>query len=540
MSERDLRAGTDTETTLRTRPRAGLRTSAQPREAVRKGVRLAELLCPLAAAADAAAMLPPDTAQRTALIAVGLGRVLNFPADSQADLLHAGLVRHLGCSATSHEETRLMGDDFELRDAMNPVDRGSPLELLKGASRGFAKQLPPMRRARVVASFMARAPIVMPRIFSARCEVSARLARRLGLSDAAVRALDEAYERFDGKGLPRRRRGEGQSPLSGVLAVAEWVAMFLPLPGGETLALDALARRAGGQFDPAVVGALVGAREEILAPARRDAPLTALLDAEPDPHRAMGDPREVAQVLADFADIKSTFTLGHSRRVATLARDAARAQGLAAAAVDAVELAGWLHDLGRVSVSNAIWDKPGPLDAGEWDKVRAHAHFTDRVLAAAAPFAAVGWLATADHERMDGRGYPRGAAPSGAARILAAADLVAALSEPRPHRPAHAADRVAAIAVEEAASGRLDRAAVNAVLEAAGGTTLRAELPRGLTEREVDVLRLLARGHVDKEIATSLGISHRTVHHHNQSIFAKLEVKTRGAAALAAMECGVI
>jgi HD-GYP domain-containing protein (c-di-GMP phosphodiesterase class II) len=522
------------------RGEAARRTPAERARGHERGVRLAELLCPLAAAADAAAMLPPETAQRTALIALGLGRVLNFPAASQADLLYAGLVRHLGCSATSHEETRLMGDDLELREAMNPIDHGSPIELLKGASRGFAKTQTPMRRARVVASFMARAPIAMPRIFSARCEVSARLGRRLGLSEAAVRTLDEAYERHDGKGMPRRRRGESQSPLSGVLAVAEWVAMFLPLPGGETLALDAMARRAGGQFDPAVVGSLMGAREEILAPARRDAPLAALLDAEPEPHRAMGDPREVAQVLADFADIKSTFTLGHSRRVATLARDAARAQGLAANAVDALELAGWLHDLGRVSVSNAIWDKPGALDAGEWDKVRAHAQFTERVIAGAAPFAAVGWLAAADHERMDGHGYPRGATPAVAARILAAADLVAALGEPRPHRPAHAPDRVAAIAVEEAGAGRLDRGAVNAVLEAAGGTKLRAEPPRGLSERELDVLRLLARGQVDKEIAGALGISHRTVHHHNQSIFTKLEVTTRGAAALFAMENGLI
>jgi HD-GYP domain-containing protein (c-di-GMP phosphodiesterase class II) len=503
-------------------------------------VRLAELLCPLATAADAAAMLPPETALRTALIALGLGRALGMPETAQADLLYAGLLRHLGCSVTSHEETRLMGDDFELREAMNPVDRGSPLELLKGASRGFAKGQPPMRRARVVASFMTRAPLVMPRIFRARCEVSVRLARRLGLGDAAVRALDEAYERHDGKGLPRGRSGQGLSPLSGVLAVAEWVAMFLPLPGGETLALDALARRAGGQFDPAVVRALTGAREEILAPARKEAPMDAVLDAEPGPQRALGDARAVAQVLADFADLKSTFTLGHSRRVARLAADAARAQGLGDNAVDAVEMAGWLHDLGRVSVSNAIWDKPAPLDAGEQDKVRAHVQFTERVLTAAAPFAAVAWLAVADHERMDGRGYPRGTTPSGTARILAAADLVAALSEARPHRPAHPRDRVAAIAVEEATAGRLDRAAVNAVLEAAGGMQPRAEPPHGLSEREGDVLRLFARGAANKEIAAALGLSHGEVREHKESIFAREGLTTRGAAALFVAENGLI
>ena len=503
-------------------------------------MRLAELLCPLAAASDAGAALPPETAQRTALIAMGTGRVLGFSSVARSDLLYAGLLRHMGCSATAHEETELMGDEQELRAALNPVDKGSPREMFAGARRGFAQGQSRLRRARTVAGFMLRAPVAVPRIFAARCEVSALLGRRLGLSEAAVRALDEAYERFDGKGLPRRRRGAALSPLSAVLAVAECVAMFVTLPGGEALAFDTLKRRAGGEFDPQVVRALGGAREEILAPARRPAPLSALLEAEPQPHRTVDDLRAVAQVLADFADLKSTFTLGHSRKVAALARQAAQAMGLPAADVEAVELAGWLHDLGRVSVSNAIWDKPGPLDAGEWEKVRAHPQFTERVLSAAAPFAALGRLAAADHERMDGGGYPRGAAPSGAARILAAADLVQALCEPRPHRPAHPPARAAALAVEEAAAGRLDRAAVNAVLAAAGQTGVRAAAPRGLTEREIEVLRLLARGQVDKEIAGALAISHRTVHHHNQSIFAKLEVTTRGAAALVAIELGVV
>jgi HD-GYP domain-containing protein (c-di-GMP phosphodiesterase class II) len=498
-------------------------------------VRLAELLSPLAAATDAAAALPPDTSQRTALIALGLGRALALPAASLSDLLYAGLVRHLGCSATAHEETRLMGDDQELHLAMNPLDHASPVEVFKGAAKGFGRGRSVGRRARAVTSFLVQGPSAMPRIFAARCEVSARLAKRLGLSDSAVLALDEVYERFDGKGMPRRRRGEALSPLSGVLAVAEWMAMFVPLPGGEAVAFETLTRRAGGQFDPKVVRALAGARDEILAPARQAAPLVALLDAEPAPRRSVDDPRAVAQVLADFADIKSTFTVGHSRGVAALARQAAQGLGLGEAEVAALELAGWLHDLGRVSVSNAIWDKPGPLDAGEWEKVRAHPQFTERALAAP-PFAAVAHLAAADHERMDGGGYPRRVTPPLAARILAAADFVRALREPRPHRPAYPLDRAAALAVQEAAAGRLDRAAVNAVLDAAGQTGTRAAPPRGLTERELDVLRLLARGRVDKEIAAALAISHRTVHHHNQSIFAKLGVSSRGAAALFAAE----
>jgi HD-GYP domain-containing protein (c-di-GMP phosphodiesterase class II) len=503
-------------------------------------VRLAELLCPLAAAADAGAVLPPETAQRTALIAINLGRTLGLPAQAQSDLLYAGLLRHLGCSVTAHEETRLMGDEQELRSSLTPVDAGSPVQILKGASRGFAKTRSALGRMRTVASFMAQAPRSIPRIFSARCEVSAVLARRIGLGEAVVQALDEAYERFDGKGQPRQRHGTALSPLSGVLAVAEWVAMYLPIPGGEALAFEALTRRSGGQFDPEVVRVLSAAREEILAPARHDTPLAALLAAEPAPHRTVDDLHAVCLVLADFVDLKSTFTLGHSRRVAALARNAAQARGHSDSEVAAIELAGLVHDVGRVSVSNAIWDKPGPLDAGEWIKVRAHPQFTERVLCSVEPFAVVGRLAAADHERMDGTGYPRGTAPHGAAKILAAADLFQSLLEPRPHRAAHNRDQAAAIAVAEAKDGKLDLAAVNAVLQAVGQTTVRVSPPRGLTEREVEVLKLLARGQVDKDIANALGISHRTVHHHNQSIFGKLGVATRGAAALFAIEQGLL
>src|SRR5262247_1014994 len=103
--------------------------------------------------------MPPETAQRTALIAIGLGRAVGLPAAALSDLLYAGLLRHLGCSATAHEETRLMGDEQELRAAFNPVDAASPLQMLSAAGRGFARGRSPLARARTVAGFMARAPV---------------------------------------------------------------------------------------------------------------------------------------------------------------------------------------------------------------------------------------------------------------------------------------------------------------------------------------------------------------------------------------------
>src|SRR5262249_29710741 len=158
------------------------------------------------------------------------------------------------------------------------------------------------------------------------------------------------------------------------------------------------------------------------------------------------------------------------------------------------------------------------------------------ILQSSAPWRSLAPLAASDHERLDGSGYPHAAlAPNAGfpARILAAADVFAALPQARPHRAALVPEHAARMLRPEAARGRLDRAATDAVLASQG--LLRGDrprLPKGVTERELEVLRLLARGLVDKEIATRLGISHRTVHHHNQAVFQKIGVTTRGAAAL--------
>jgi len=505
--------------------------------------RLAELLTPLSLLADLGAGLPAETGLRVAVLGVGLADKLGLSEIDRAAVYYAGLLRHLGCSTTAHEETVLMGDERELRESFNPIDSASPRQMLQAARKGWGKSVGRLEKARRVARFLVKGPKEAPRIFAARCEVAVRLAERLGLDPATRAALDDAFERFDGKGVPRRRKGTAVAAPARILVVAELAAMFAAMPGGASLARDMVVARTGGQVDPDVAAAFLDAREELLGALRAPAMLVPALAAEPGVHRVVGGEVEeaVALVLADFVDMKSPFTLGHSRGVASLARAAAGALGLSPTEQVAVYRAGLLHDLGRLGVSNAIWDKPGALDAGERELVREHVRHTERVLALAPPWRDLAVLAASDHERPDGHGYPRGAPAAGAgiaARVLAAADVYSALTEPRAHRPAHMPGRAAEIVAEAAATGQLDRACANAVLAAAGQLrpTTRTAWPNGLTTREVAILRQLARGHVDKQIAETLGISHRTVHHHNASIYAKLGVATRGAAALFAVE----
>jgi len=121
-------------------------------------------------------------------------------------------------------------------------------------------------------------------------------------------------------------------------------------------------------------------------------------------------------------------------------------------------------------------------------------------------------------------------------RVLAAADVYRALIEPRPHRPPHKVDAAADELRREAREGRLDTEAVEAVLGAAGHETRAPDRPAGLSEREVEVLRFVARGLTNKEIATTLDISVKTAGHHVEHIFTKIGVTTRAAAGLFAMQ----
>jgi putative nucleotidyltransferase with HDIG domain len=241
--------------------------------------------------------------------------------------------------------------------------------------------------------------------------------------------------------------------------------------------------------------------------------------------------------------VKSPYTLGHSCAVAVLAESAARTAGLVEADAVLVRRAAYVHDLGRLGVSNAIWDKPSSLSVGERERVRLHPYLTERMLAASA-LAPLGTVAIAHHERLDGSGYPRGitgdALPM-VARILGAADAYRSKLEPRPHRARLTADQAAAYLRDEVRVGRLDGDAVEGVLQVAGhAVRRRRSWPAGLTAREVEVLRLAARGLAVAAIAAQLGISKKTAANHVEHIYVKIGVSNRARASLFAVKHGLI
>jgi HD-GYP domain-containing protein (c-di-GMP phosphodiesterase class II) len=365
------------------------------------------------------------------------------------------------------------------------------------------------------------------------------------LPEEVVAAIGAAYERWDGRGWPGELEGE-EIPLAARLAqIAEYIEVANRLGGVD--AVKRLAReRRGGDFDPVLADLVEAEGDVILSDLDTVGVWGAVIDAEPALAVMLAGERFDAALLAiaNFVDLKSPYFLGHGRAVSELAGEAGARFGLAEADVRLLRRAGLVHGLGRLGISNAILDKRGPIGAGEWERVRLQPYLTDRMLRQSEALAPVARIAVQHRERLDGSGYPHGLSGAGIsreARILAAADAYQAMREPRPHRPARSAEEAAVELRADVKAGRHDAYAVEAVLGAAGHRVpRRREGPAGLTAREVEVLRLLARGLSNKEIAEGLVISPKTVANHAEHIYAKINASTRAAAGLYAMQHGLL
>jgi HD-GYP domain-containing protein (c-di-GMP phosphodiesterase class II)/DNA-binding CsgD family transcriptional regulator len=498
-----------------------------------------EVLAALSLATDLGSGFAPEKGLRTCVAAVAIARQAGLDDDGTRVVLQTALLRALGCTAFASENAWHFGDDLAFQRDLHTLDPSDPESFAH-----FGEWAGSARAAELRAHFLAIAATVGPQAGQASCEASRDLGTRLRLQAEAIAALDQVAERWDGTGFPGVARGESLTLAARILHVAEQ-AVLACQTGGAAAALGVLGRRSGGQFDPSLVAMVIGDPDALLAALAVDDPLAVALEAEPAPRAtvradALGG---LAEAFADLADLKSRFTLGHSRGVAMFAARAGELAGLEDEAIDRLRVAALLHDVGRTSVSTSIWERPGRLSAGETDQVRLHPYWSERVLVRAPALAGLGPLAGAHHERLDGSGYHRGAAGAGLsreARLLAAADVMHALLEPRPHRPGRDVDGARRVLDEEARAGRLDPGAVGAVIEAAGAPRPRRAWPAELTDREVDVLRLAARGLSNKEIASRLVVSARTVQHHLAHVYDKTGRRTRAGAALFAMEHGLV
>jgi HD-GYP domain-containing protein (c-di-GMP phosphodiesterase class II) len=440
----------------------------------------------------------------------------------------------------------LFDDEIEFRRGFALIDPGRASEMA-GLVFTFLRRANSNSGTLELVAGMARGLVssksASAEILSGHCEVAERLAQRLGLSSAVQRNLGQLYERWDGRGMPNGLKGEAVSQAVRLVSFAQDAIVLEAAFGAET-ARAKLISRSGTAYEP-------GLAEKYLENADS---LTAGLDGigweealalEPEPHVMLSEAQFDAACLAaaDFIDLKTPWSIGHSRAVAVLAGEAARRFGLTHS--DAVDIyrAGLLHDIGQAAVPARILMKPGAFNDSDWEQMRLHPYYGGRVLARPAALARLGEIVAQHHERGDGSGYhrgARGAALSAQGKILAAAEAYQNRIEPRPHRAALTREAAAAALKREAREGRLDSGAVAAVLSAAGhSVAFNKETLAGLTARELDVLRAIAKGQSMKECARAMGISPKTVDNHTQNVYSKIGVKTRGGATLYAIEHGL-
>ena len=498
---------------------------------------LAEIVVTLSLATDIGVGMPMEMMLTSCLLSMRLGDALGLTDAEMREAYYLALTRHAGCTADGPHAAELMGNEHDTVRDFFSVHPSQPFHMMNVIWHNIVDQTrPPLERFGLFMRLMSE----LPQIGVAHCEVAQQLASRLNFDERIQSGLRQFGERWDGKGLPYKLKGEAILLPVRVAQVAHDAVVIHGFFGLEA-AINAMRQRAGSTHDPVIVEKFCAHAENLLTvPASLR---EVVLAAEPGAHHRLNDEQleSVIRAFADFADLQNPFSIGHSTAVASLAEKAARQLRFSNAEVTILRRAGYLHDIGRVGISANIWGKAGALNEADWERVHLHPYFTQRILSQPQALAELGAIASTHHERLDGSGYYRnlsGGMITPPMRLLATAEAYQAMVEERPYRPALSPEQAIQELKRDVRLGRLDGEVVNAVLAAAGQPTpkIRRQHVSDLTERELEILRLVAHGCTNPQIATQLVISRKTVSRHLESIYNKIDVTTRAAATYFAMQ----
>ncbi len=443
--------------------------ASAPGVAGEDGLSMPRILAAFSYALDLTEGQPLGHAERCCVAGMSIGREMALPERELQDLYYALLMKDLGCSANSWKMYHLLGsDDIAAKRDIKTTDwTRANWESLRYALKHVLPGRTFLARARALAEMGAGRVRMARSLVQLRCESGADIARRIGLSEAAAEAIYGLDEMWNGSGHPQGRRGEEIPRLSRIMSFAQTLDAFY-VTRGAFAAEEMAYRRRGRWFDPDVVKAF----HSLLAKGRlweqMDRSREIVAGLAP---RLAVQPAGEAQIeniclaFADIIDAKSPFTFRHSAGVAGAAVAMAQTMGMDERDVTLIRRAALLHDLGKLSVSNAILEKPGQLNAAEWEIVKRHPYYTYEILHRIPRFELLAEIAASHHEKLDGSGYFRGYQAEQlplAARILAVADIYDALAARRPYRDAMPIEKVFRV-MENEAPAKIDARCVDAL-----------------------------------------------------------------------------
>jgi putative nucleotidyltransferase with HDIG domain len=420
-------------------------------------LRLAELLGALSHALDMVEGQPVGHCVRCCWIGIHIGREMAFSETQITELYYTLLMKDVGCSSNAARICQLyMADDIGFKHDFKTVN-GSLPQVLRfvlshtGMNAGLAE------RFRALVNVFQNGGQIAQELMETRCDRGAEIARKMRFSEAVVEGIRNLDEHWNGGGMPTGLSGQAIPIYSRIALIAQVVDVFQTASGPEAAKRE-IQHRAGNWFDPQLAAAFerVASSEEFWQVLRSERLQTAIFELEPAQQRAFVDEDYLDDISAAFAqviDSKSPYTSGHSERVTLFADLIAEQLGFAPESRRRLKRAALLHDIGKLGVSNSILDKPGKLDDTEWVAMKAHTTLGETILSRIEAFRDLAAIAGSHHERLDGKGYPRGLSESELpleVRIVTTADIFDALTADRPYRKAMPVDKALSIMTEMA------------------------------------------------------------------------------------------
>jgi len=419
-----------------------------------QSLRLSQLMAALSHALDITEGQPEGHCVRCCWIGMHIGQHIGLNNDELWTLYYTLLLKDLGCSSNAARICELyVTDDLQFKRDFKWVD-GSLPQVLRFVLRHTGPAAGLRDRLKALGGILSNGDAIAQELIHTRCTRGAAIARQLRFPEAVAQGIHALDEHFNGQGRPDNLAGSA-IPIQARIALLAQVIDVHQASEGHQTALAEVKARAGSWFDPDLVAAFEAVAQEetfwqVLSavPAEMERAVYAL---EPGGHEVTIDEDyldDIAEAFGQVVDAKSPFTAGHSARVALYTALLAESLGVPESRRRWLKRGALLHDVGKLGVSNSILDKPGKLDDAEWQAVQRHASYTEAILGRVRIFDELARVSAAHHERLDGKGYPRGLLAKDICletRIITTADIFDAITAERPYRGAVPVDKTLAI-----------------------------------------------------------------------------------------------